>query len=163
VRAITEGLRASPLAQAERVRSAARLGAFRNSLEGKMVHFLWRFLEKHPKPTAEQLAQRAEEAATRLDTKSALVRAAWRPYLQKRDAVAKGGRPRAPKRAGIIRELMTTWPRKKDGDLSDGFWSIAARRVLELEGGSAPFETKVIDDTAGNLRRWWLRHPEVRL
>lgn len=63
-----------PLQPACRFGIASRLGAWRNSPEGQLVHFLWTLLQSHPRPTADQLRERADVAAERLGTKPAMVR-----------------------------------------------------------------------------------------
>jgi transcriptional regulator with XRE-family HTH domain len=145
-----EKIRAAHVGSPAAQRAGTRLSTFRRSPEGKLVHPLWRFLQLHPEPTAEDIAVHQAAVAARTGSKLALVRTAQRPYLQMKKLVPLGGRPRLVDRKRVIGELMATWPQKKNGDLADGFWRMAAKKVSDVEQYAIPID-------AAGLKVWWKR------
>lgn len=127
-------------------RASEGLAAWHRTTDGKMVQWLLSLLGNHPHPTKDQLLDYADRAAANLGTRRDLILRAWRPHLQKRGLAPKGGRRPLTERKRIVDQLRATWPRKRDGDLADGFWREATEQVNQAEGGD-------LDPYA--VRSWW--------
>jgi hypothetical protein len=106
----------------------------------------------HPTPTREDVRVWAEKCAHRLGKTTTIedVLRYWRPMLQARGLLGRGGRPPLEERHRLVAELRASWPRTRSGRLAPGFWPAAELRVADYEGNGAP--------AFPALRQWWIDH-----
>jgi hypothetical protein len=112
---------------------------------------LGHLLGREPAPPPDRVREFAEQVAGELGATPDLVLTAWRPTLVRKGLVPKGGRPRKGVRLRIMMELRATWPRKRDGDMGDGFWREVAKRFSDAEGED-------VDEVTARV--WWSQQPE---
>ncbi len=127
-----------------------------DGLQNRVMLYLFGRLRWLPKPTKDDIAQWALEAAAKSEVSLDVVHALWKAHLQKKGLISKAGRKKLTERETIVKNLMATWPRKADGDLADGFDRQFALLVRQVE---APKDSSAVtDEDIAVLKVWRIRN-----
>jgi hypothetical protein len=145
-------LRIAQLGHPDYAQRMARLAAMTKAPERRALHSLVMRLRAAPAPSRDDLTNWAEPVAERLNLPRQAVLAVWRPHLQKRGLLGKGGRPIQTNRCEIAAEEWLISPPKQGQRGPDAYWHRVARRVSEAEGVDPPLDRQ-------DMQKWESKHP----
>jgi len=145
-------LRAAQIAHPDYEQRLARLAAMTKAPNRRALHSLVMRLRTAPEPSRDDLKNWAAPVAERLNLPRQAVLAVWRPHLQERGLLGKGGRPIQTNRCEIAAEEWRISPPKQGQRGPNAYWHRVARRVSENEGVSPPLDRQ-------DMQKWESKHP----
>jgi hypothetical protein len=150
--AIARGVAARIVSGAQ-ARALAKFRADADSPRGKVRRSLVARLRHRPHPSLDEIRQWAQLAGKRFDQEVDWVWSVWRPYLQRRGLIPRGGRPSttADRHRVILELLANEGLTPFEPRMRWGFWKEALAEVRKVDGDRAP-------KNAVALRAWWAGH-----
>lgn len=143
---------ASRRASGGAARANEALGAYAESLEGRLVHSLvLRRLKAKILPSKEELALWEMDAAAKMATDVTTVHRIWRRFLIRDGILGKGGRPRMELRHRVVLQTMASINIGPGDQAPYGFW----RKAWNALFNAAPRECP---PSPRELMRWWYEH-----